>query len=40
MSGEKYQRPEGFPNWVDSTEDEELVVEADALGATARALTS
>ncbi len=40
MSGEKYQRPEGFPNWVDSTEDEELVVEADALGATARAVTS
>ncbi len=28
MSGEKYQRPAGFPIWVDSTEDEALVVEA------------
>ena len=28
MSGETYQRPRDFPDWVDSTEDEALVAEA------------
>jgi hypothetical protein len=28
MSSEKYERPEGFPLWVDSEKDEGLVVEA------------
>ena len=40
MSSEKYQRPEGFPDWVDSTEDEARVVEAEALGASERAVSS
>ncbi len=40
MSGEKYQRPEGFPNWVVSTEDEALVGEAEGYGASERVLNS
>ena len=40
MSGEKYQRPKGFPDWVDSTKDEALVGEAEALGASERVLNS
>ncbi len=35
MSGEKYQRPDGYPNWVDSPKDEELVVEALAFDSSA-----
>jgi hypothetical protein len=34
MSSEKYERPDGFPLWVDSEEDEGLVVDAIALDAT------
>ncbi len=40
MSGEKYQRPTGFPNWVDSTADEELVGEALAFQAPPLVLNS
>jgi hypothetical protein len=34
MSGEKYERPAGFPAWVESTQDESLVVEALAYDST------
>jgi hypothetical protein len=34
MSSEKYERPAGFPLWVDSEEDEGLVVDAVALDST------
>ena len=40
MSGEKYQRPKGFPDWVNSIGDEVLVGEAEALGASERVLNS
>ncbi len=40
MSSEKYQRPEGFPNWVDSREDEALVGEAEGYNASERVLNS
>ena len=40
MSSEKYERPAAFPAWVESTEDERLVVEADALGASTRVYSS
>lgn len=40
MSGEIYQPTKGFPEWVDSTEDETLVGEALALDIPAFALSS
>jgi hypothetical protein len=40
MSTEKYERPASFPAWVDSAEDDALVVEAEALGASERVFTS
>lgn len=40
MSGEKYQRPPGFPNWVDSLNDERLVGAAEGYGASERVLNS
>eukprot|EP01040_Poterioochromonas_malhamensis_P012130 gene12130-13263_t len=40
MSGEKYQRPEGSPDWVSTGEDEALVVEAMAFGAVGFVLNS
>jgi hypothetical protein len=40
MSSEKYERPVCFPAWVDSAEDDALVVEAEALGASEHVFTS
>ena len=40
MSGEKYERPAGFPDWVESEDDETLVGEAEAFKATERVLSS